>query len=354
MTILDRYIGRHVLYGTFVVLVILLGLFGFFGFMAKLGDIGKGHFGLYQALKYMVLSMPKDIYEMFPMAVLLGTTLGLSSMAVDSELVAMRAAGVSLFQVVGSVMKVGMVFIIASVLVGEFIAPMTESWARRDRAEALGAGIQQENGIWLREGPDFVNIGEVMPDLTLSRIMIYRFDPQQHHLLRQTYAKTARYERRGIWELRGVRESTFHHDEIVIHRRPEELWHSVLHPGLLSVFAVNPQSLPAWKLYRYIRHLRENKQNTSHYRLAFWFKVISPFTTAVMVVLAIPFVFTEQRSAGMGSRLFVGVMLGLAFYVLNRGFGFFSLLHGVPPLVGATLPTLVFFGLALVMLKRVR
>ncbi len=354
MTILDRYIGRHILHGTFIVLTVLLGLSGFFGFMAKLGDIGRGHFGLYQALKYMVLSMPKDIYQMFPMAVLLGTMLGLSSMAVDSELVALRAAGISLLQIVGSVMKVGMVFIIAAVLIGEFIAPTTESWARRDRAEALGAGLQQENGIWLREGADFVNIGEVLPDLTLSRIMIYRFGPGGRHLRRQTYASSARYERRGTWRLTDVRESLFRHDKIVIHKQPAEIWHSVLDPGLLSVFAVNPQSLPAWKLYRYIQHLRENKQNTSHFRLAFWFQVISPLTTAVMVVLAIPFVFAQQRTAGMGWRLFIGVMLGLSFYVLNRGFGFFSLLHGVPPPVGASLPTLIFFGLALVMLRRAR
>lgn len=351
MTILDRYIARNILYGTFLVLVVLLGLFSFFGFMAKLGDIGKGHFGLYEATKYMLLSTPKEVYQLFPMAVLLGTTLGLSSMAVDSELTALRAAGVSLIQIIKSVLKVGMIFIVLAVLIGEFIAPTTENWARRDRAEALGAGIQQEDGIWLREGPDFINIAEVLPDLTLSRVMIYRFGADQQ-LQQQTYAAAAEYKGHGQWMLDGVRESTFEHDQIETRSLPAATWHSVLNPGLLSVFAVNPQSLPAWNLYRYIEHLRRNGQDTSRYELAFWFKVISPFTTAVMVVLAIPFVFSQPRSAGIGLRLFMGVMLGLAFYVLNRGFGFFSLLHGVPPILGASVPTLLFLGLAVYLLRR--
>lgn len=353
MSILDRYIGKNILYGTFVVLVVLIGLFSFFSFMAKLGDIGKGHFGLYEAVKYMVLSMPREVYQLFPMAVLMGTTLGLSSLAVDSELIALRAAGVSVLQVVVSVLKVGMIFIVLAVLIGEFIAPTTESWARRDRAEALGAGIEQEGGIWLREGPDFVNIAEVLPDLSLSHVTIYRFAAGQH-LRQQIFAGAAQYEGHGVWLLSHVSESRFENDHIVTRSLPQRLWHSVLDPGLLSVFAVNPQSLPAWDLYRYIRHLARNHQDTRRYRLAFWFKVISPFTTAVMVILAIPFVFTQPRSAGMGLRLFIGVMLGLAFFVLNRGFGFFSLLHGLPPVLGAVLPTGVFFALALYLLRRTR
>ena len=352
MSRLDRYIGRNILYGTFVVLIVLIGLFSFFAFIAKLGDIGKGHFGIYQAGKYMLLSTPKEIYELFPMAVLLGTTLGLSSMAVDSELIALRAAGVSALQIMGSVLKVGMIFIVLAVLLGEFVAPTTENWARRDRAAALGAGIQQEDGIWLREGPDFVNILEVLPDLSVRRVTIYRFGPRQH-LREQIFARKGVYHR-GYWVLTDVHEADFGSRRIRTRVLPSLVWTSVLDPSLLSVFAVNPQSLSVWNLYRYIVHLRHNGQDTRRYELAFWFKVIAPFTTGVMVILAVPFVFGQPRSAGMGLRLFGGVMLGLSFFVINRGFGFFSLLHGLPPVLGATLPTLGFLVLALYLLARTR
>jgi len=71
-------------------------------------------------------------------------------------------------------------------------------------------------------------------------------------------------------------------------------------------------------------------------------------------VVAIPFVFGLQRSGGVGARLFTGIVLGLAFFVVSRGFGYFGLLYGVPAVLGVTLPTLLFFGFALVMLRRVR
>lgn len=351
MTILDRHIGRSMLYGVVLVFAILLSLFTFFDFVDKIGDLGRGNFGLSDVLRYLLLTLPKKIYDLFPMAALLGTTMGLSSLAVDSEMVAMRAAGVSLLRIVGSVMKTGVLLVAAVVITGEVIAPVSENLAQRGRAEALRIGIQQKDfGVWLRDGSSFINIGEVLPDLSLLKIGIYQFD--ENNLLRsQTFAERGYYVD-GKWQLTDVSQSALSQDKIQIQHMPLTSWTSVVDPSVLSVFAVNPEGLSAWNLYRYIHHLKRNRQETGRYQLAFWYKIASPFTTAVMILLAIPFVFSHLRHAGMGFRLFIGILLGLGFYVFNRGFGYFSVLYGLPPALGVMLPTLLFFVASLYLLRR--
>lgn len=352
ITILDRHIGRVIMYNTLLVFGVLLALFTLFEFVDKVGDLGRENFGLAEVSRYLALSTPRKIYELFPMAALLGTTMGLSALAVDSELVAMRAAGVSLLRIAGAVAKIGGVFVVAAALIGEFLAPMSENLAQRSRAEAMRIGIQQDNNsIWLRDGAAFINIGEVLPDLSVLQVNIYEFD-ENNALRRQTYAESGMYER-PHWRLERVNQSLLDQEQISIREFGYVEWESAVEPDVLKVFAVKPEGLSAFNLYRYINHLGRNNQETARYELAFFFKLISPLTTGVMVILAIPFVFISARGGGMGFRLFMGIMLGLAFYVVNRGFGFFSLLYDVPPLLGAVVPTVLFFLLALYLLRRV-
>ena len=148
MSILDRYIARSILYSTALVFSVLMALFVFITFADVLGDVGKANFGLGEALRYLVLSLPKNAYELFPMAALLGTTLGLASLAADSELVVMRAAGISLLRIVGSIMKVGILFVLAAIFLGEIVAPVTENLAERGRATALQESVRQQKGFW--------------------------------------------------------------------------------------------------------------------------------------------------------------------------------------------------------------
>jgi len=353
VSILDRHIARSILTSTFLVFLVLMALFMFFKFADALGDYGKASFGLSSVFIYVLLTMPGQIYQLFPMIALLGTTLGLSSLAADSELIAMRAAGVSVLQIVGSAMKIGVVFAIAALIFGEVIAPVTENLAERGRSEALHQSVDQQKdyGVWMRDGPAFVHIGEVLPDLSLLKVNIYQFgDGDQLRV--QTYADSGHYVK-DHWQLTGVRQSWFEGDRVQTRQLAEEDWSTTLAPDTLAVFAVKPEGLSAWHLYRYIQHLKQNKQDTGRYDLALWNKLVFPLATGVMVLLAIPFVFTQLRSSGVGARLMMGVGLGIAFYVLNRGFGYFGLLYGLPPAIGAVLPTILFFGVALVMLRRV-
>lgn len=351
LSLLDRHIGRGIFVSTLLVLGVLLALSLFIVFVRAMPDFGKFSFGLPELLHYVIMSQPRQLYELFPIIVLIGSIMGLSAMALNSELVAMRAAGVSIARIVGSAMKVGLVFVVAGVLLGEYVVPFAESVAQRERAKALHESLQQRSsGLWLRDGTTFVNIGEVLPDLSLLRVNVYQFE-DSIRLRTQTYAAGAR-QVNDQWVLEDVRESLIGDDQVDFRLSRARPWDTRLTEEVVSVFAVVPEGLSIQKLWRYIDHLRRNNQVTERYQLAFWQKLFLPLATAVMVLLATPFVFRPVRSGGLGSRVFLGIMLGLAFVVLNQIIGYFGLLYGQSPMTSALTPILLFFVLALVLLRR--
>ena len=351
VTLLDRYIGRRLLLSTLLVMGVLLALFIFVVLVDILPDYGRGTFGLYELLRYVVLSQPRKIYELFPVAVLVGTLLGLSSLAVSSELIAMRAAGVSRMRIVGATLKTGLVFVLAAVAIGEFVVPRAETAAQTGRAQALATGFQQRGtGIWLRDGNAFVNLGEVLPDLSLLRVSIFDFAPNAG-LRTHTAARRAVYVADG-WRLEDVRRSTIDAEVVAVQTAAVLDWPATLTPDVVAVFTVRPEGLSMQQLAHYIHHLRQNGQETARYALTLWQKILMPFATAVMVLLATPFVFKPLRSGGLAQRVFVGILLGLAFVVLHRSVGYLAVIYGVAPLIAALLPLLLFLVLALVLLHR--
>ncbi len=284
---------------------------------------------------------------------------GLAWLAAGSELTAMRAAGVSLARIVGAVMKIGLVLILFAVFMGEAVVPVSETQAQRGRAEALEIGLHRERaGLWLRDGADFVNIGEVLPDQSLLRVNIYRFDGRAQ-LRTHISADRARFEKPGAdgsepaWRLQAVRLSWIDEDGIHTRVTDDDLWRSAVTPEVVDVFAVKPEALSTWHLFRYIKHLRRNHQETGRYELAFWNKLLLPAATAVMVLLAAPFSMQHMRGGGTGRKVFVGIMLGLAFIVLSQVVGHVSLLSGLPPFIAALLPIAVFLAVAVALLRRV-
>lgn len=352
LTLLDRLIARHVLYSTLLVLNVLVALAVFFILIEGLKDYGKAGFGAIELIKYVILKQPRQVYDLSPIAALIGTMMGLSTLALNSELTAMRAAGVSVARIVGATMKVGLAFAIVILLVGEYVVPEAENLAQTGRAKALATALQQKgSGIWLRSGTSFVNIGEVLPDLSLLQMNIYDFDAHSH-LRIQTAAKHARYDG-GKWRLEDVSESVLVGKEAVqVRRVPQEDWFSAITPDVVSVFAVDPDSLSIQQLHYYIGHLEKNNQDTRNFRLVFWQKIFMPLATLVMMLLATPFVFRQIRSGGLSHRVFIGIMLGLVFIVLDQSLGYFGVLYAIPPAVGALLPIAIFFVLALFLLYR--
>ena len=360
MRLLDRYLGAIILQYTLIALLVLLGLFTFVNFLDQLGDLGRGRYDLLDALAYIVLTIPRTVYELFPMAALLGAIIGLSLLANDSELVVLRASGVSVLQIAASALKTGALFVIAAVLLGELVAPKSEIRAQRGRAEALQQNIKQQTnfGLWMRDAGTYVNVGEVLPDLTLRRIKLFKFDPDNR--LREMVFAADGYFENDHWTLNDIKQTRFNFDgdgggsgDVETAQLESARWESGVTPQILSVFLLQPDQLSLWQLRRYIRHLAENRQQTAPYELAFWNKLMLPLSTAVMVALAIPFAFVNIRAGTLGRSLFTGVMLGLGFHAANKGFGYIVLTHALPPLLGATLPLAAFLLLALVMMRKV-
>jgi lipopolysaccharide export system permease protein len=352
LTILDRYVGRSMLIGVALVLAVFGALFVFIVLVDVLPDYGKGHFGLYELVRYVVLAQPRKLYEVFPVTVLVGTLLGLSTLALNSELVAMRAAGVSKGRIVAAAMKTGLLMALAAVLLGEYVVPVSETQAETGRAQALEIGFQQgRTGLWLRDGATFVNIGEVLPDLSLLRVSIYEVTPS-FQLRQQTYAARAAYVD-GHWRMEQVWRSLIKPDQVESVFGQTVPWNAALTPSEVAVFTTSPQALSITQLYAYIQHLRHNNQDVGRYVLAFWQKCLMPFATALMILLATPFVFRSARSGGMAQRIFIGVALGMIFVVVSRSGGYLALIYGVPPFIAAIAPLLFFLVVAVLLTRRV-
>jgi lipopolysaccharide export system permease protein len=265
----------------------------------------------------------------------------------------MRAAGMSLLGIAGSVMKTAAIIILLAVAIGEFITPYAETQAQRGRSLALQKSITQHSdfGLWMRDQNSIVQVGEMLPDLKLLNVKIFEFD-ENRDLRAVAVADSGRFDNQK-WVLFNLRQSLFADKQIeTIHLDSAE-WHSTLGPEVLRVFLVRPEQLSVIDLRRYISHLQENAQKTDVYELAYWQKIASPMAIIIMVLIGIPFVFRSVRSGSVGSTLFLGIMLGLVFFALAKGFGFMVPIYGVPPLAGAFVPLLIFLGIAIIMLKKV-
>lgn len=353
MKILDRYVAKAVISYTSLVLLILIALYTFVEFIAELEEVGKGDYGVVDAIYYIAYSIPQHIYDLLPVAALLGSVLGLGYLAGQSELVAMRAAGFSVGRITRSAMATGMIFVAVTVLMGEVVAPPAEQAANKLRSLAQTGRLSEhaERGFWTRNNNSFNRIGRVLPNGQYEDIEIFKFDDQRR-LQVIIQAARATYHADG-WHLSDITQRFISSEGITTRRLPEALWESRLSPEMLDVVMVDPQQLSAWGLYRYVDYLQDNKQATEQYQQAFWSKVVAPFNTLIMMFLAIPFIFGPLRSVSVGQRILVGALVGIGFFLFNRLFNQLGLVFGFPPWLGAAFPSLLSLGLGMVMLRRI-
>lgn len=353
ITILDRYLGGTVIRGALLALLVLASLSAFFTLLGELGDL-RNDYGLLKATMYTLLTLPRRIYEMFPTAVLLGGLMSLGALAANSELVVMRAAGISVRRITLAVLQAGLVLALIAAVLGEVIAPPGEQYAQSMRSAAQTGYItlQSDSGFWARDGRNFVQIRRVLPGPQLLDITIYEFDDNLR-LQRLISAHSATYQN-GYWQLEQVKESRIEPQGVTTQAMDRAEWQSILQPEVVEVLSVKPEDLAASALARYVTYLDENSLDSERYRLAFWVKVVTPFSTLVMLLIAIPFVFGSLRSAHAGTRLLVGVLLGMGFYLMNQALNHVGLVYGLPPLLSALVPTLVFAVGGLVAVSRIR
>jgi lipopolysaccharide export system permease protein len=350
---LFRYFAREILISSLFVLVGLLALFGFFDLIKELDDFGRGTYKLSVMLTYVLLTLPSHAYVLLPAAGLIGTLFALARMSENSEITVMRASGLSLSQLALHVAGAGLVIAFTTFVVGELVAPFSEEAAKGLRLKATRSIVAREfrSGFWVKDERSFVNIQDVTPETELLNLRIYDFDAA-FSLKAISRAEKGVYAGPNKWTLFNVELTRFDGDRATLERAPTAVWNSVLTPDILSVLKIVPERMSALNLRAYIEHLRENRQKATRYEIAFWQKFMYPLAAIAMMVMAIPFAMGSVRAGGMGAKIVMGIMLGLAFHFAGRMFSHIGLLNDWPSLASAAIPTLIVATVAFLGLRR--
>lgn len=343
MKLYERHLAREIYASTALVLLAFLMLFAFFDLIHELESIGKGNYQLQHALGYVALTLPGRLYELFPIGVLIGTLYALTLLARHSEITVLRAAGLSTRGFLLTLVRIGLVFATITFLVGEFLAPPAEQVAQQLRLKAMGALVAQEfrSGLWVKDEHSFVNVSEVLPDASLRDMRIFEFD-DSFQLLSISQAKSGHYLSEGNWLLVDAVRTVFSNGSARVERFGETGWKSALNPDLLAILMIVPERMSLVNLYQYIRHLSGNQQKTDRYEIAMWKKLTYPFAALVMMALALPFAYMQDRMGVVSVRVFMGIMLGIGFHMLNGLFSSLGVINNWTPFFSAITPSAIF------------
>lgn len=347
----ERHLAREIYASTGLVLLAFLLLFDFFDLIHQLESVGRSGYQIQHALVYVILTLPGRLYELFPICVLIGTLYALTVLARHSEITVLRAAGLSTGDLLLTLAKIGLVFAAMTLLVGEFLAPPAERAAQQLRLKAMGKLVAQEfrSGLWVRDERSFVNVREVRPDASLRSVRVFEFD-DRFQLRSISQAEGGRYIGAGTWTLDEVVRTVFSEDSAHVEKYPEITWKSALNPDLLAVLLVVPERMSLVNLYIFIRHLNGNQQKTDRYDIAMWKKLIYPLAALVMMALALPFAYMQDRMGAVSIRVFAGIMLGIGFHMLNGLFSSLGVINSWPPFFSAITPSVLFLMAAAGML----
>ncbi|MDY0074056.1 MAG: LPS export ABC transporter permease LptG [Thauera sp.] len=357
MKTLFRYLAREIYLASALVLIAFAGLFAFFDFINELDDIGKGDYRVADAAIYVALLLPGRVYELLPVAVLIGALYALTTLARHSEITVMRAAGLSTGALMRMLAGIGLLLVALTFAVGEYIAPRSEAAAQEWRLNATRSSISQQlrSGLWVKDGDLVINVRRMLPDRSMAETRLYEFD-EDHALRSISEAKRGVHDGKDHWRLLEVVRTRFAAEGTVVEQLAEIEWRSELTPEVLGVLMVGPEHMPLAKLWTYVRHLQDNKQRADRYEIALWKKIIYPFAVLVMLALALPFGFIHDRMGGAGARIFTGIMLGVGFHLLNGLFSNLGVINAWPPLLAALTPSLLFLlaaaGILLVIERR--
>ena len=354
MNVLTLYIIREIIKASLIALLLLLTLFNLFTFSDELSDLGTGNYGLKEIFEFLLLTSPRTIYELVPSSVLIGSLFVVGSMANNREIIAMRAAGVSVLWIVRTIMLAGVVLVVFSMAFGEFVAPKTERMAQELREEAQKGKVvmRSQYGMWFREGQQFINVRQIQSDDVLKDVFIYQLN-DRHRLELMMHIQKAVFQGKGTWKLEQVEYSEVSGESVLAGSKAKEEWHTSIDPGLLDIVVVREDELPLYDLYQYIHFLQQNNQKSDVFELAFWSRLFNPLATFAMLMIAVPFVVGVHRNVSTGGRLMAGIVIGMIFNILDKMTGHLGLVYGFNPAVMAILPSLIMLGLAFYAIRRV-
>jgi lipopolysaccharide export system permease protein len=372
--IFERYLAKQIYAAFGFILFALVALFLFFDILSELGSV-KGQYTLPLALLHVLLKAPSRISEIIPIAGLIGSIYVFAMLASQSEFTILRIAGLDMRRGLTTLAKISLPLVIITLVMSEWLGPYTENLSDQLRMKALGSSYssQFKTGVWvkdrlrdedgsgpIRPGVRYVNVGKIEQDNGIKNIRMYEFD-DAYRLLSIRSAASGRFDQTGTWILDDVTETRFKETKQADPLNPVYSAQTFSHPivsldsevtpQILSVLLVSPEKMSIFSLGRFISHLRDNKQDAQRHSIAFWKKVIYPFTIFVMLALALPFAYLKVRAGSVGIKVFGGIMLGMSFQLFNSLFSNVGLLGSWPALLTALTPPLLYFILAMVGLR---
>lgn len=354
MGVLSGYLMRSILTSTVLVLLVLLALAGLFELISQLDDT-RGNYGVPQAVLFAALRLPQLSFEMLPIAALIGSLLGLGGLANNSELVVMRTAGLSITRLAGMVAISGAVLMVFTGVIGEYIGPPLDYFARTMRDEGRYEQEDRDigNAAWVKDGPVILHLERINPEFEFGALYMFRFNEDN------SLKSIARAENSGIddsdnWVLENFRETQFGDDGVQVVETSVAVESFDVSGELLGITLVKPISLSARGLMSYIGYLRRNDLSAERYEMELWSRISRTVTVTIMPVLALAFVFGSLRSSGSGSRLLIGVLLGLAYFLASEMIANSGQVFNLNPALVTWLPSIALLIVTAFALSRVR
>jgi lipopolysaccharide export system permease protein len=352
---LDGYIIRAILGPVALVTAVVLVLSGLFLFIGQQDDIGLGSYTAVDAAKYVLLNLPEQAWALLPVSALIGSLMGLGSLARGSEITVIRAAGISPARIAMSALMAAGLLIVLEVALGEFIAPHLQQAARQNKAFSklsevtFGGG----GGAWVKDGNLIISAARQSGERQFGGMMVFELSPD-HHLKAIGHADRASSGANGGWMLRGYSESRFTSDRVLTKPAGERMLQTPVTAEFLGLAVENPNEMEVMSLYRLIRYYQQNALDARPYIFAFWSRIARTVGIAFAVLLAVPFVLGSLRSAGAGARTMVGLVIGIVLFLLQRLIDSGTLLFDLNPVILAWIPTALLGVVSVTLLARAR
>jgi lipopolysaccharide export system permease protein len=342
-SILQRYVVRAVLGQTLLVLLVLMTLSTVYLFITEQDDIGTGSYSTTDALIKVALTLPQYVFDLLPIAALIGALLALGLLARSMELIVIRASGVSTLRLSAWVCGAGLLLMALTWSVGEYVAPPAERYAHQLKtfAKFKDFSLVGNGGAWAKDDDTIIEVQQQRAGNNYSGVYVFKFDAQRR-LSSVGQASSASIDTDNRWRLSDYRESRLEGAAVVPSRSPVAQLPTRLSPEFLGLAVVEPRSLPSRGLYGYIQHLKQNGLDARTYETTFWARIARTAAVAIIVVIAVPLAFGPLRS-GMGARTVVGILIGVGFFMLARMLESGGVVYDLSPLVVAWAPTALLF-----------
>lgn len=350
MSILHRYIAINVIRGFFLLALILVSLFAVLLLIEELEDVGTGSYSWVLAVQYVLLQTPKILLDFAAFIGLVGSIFALGALAGQHELIAVESVGGTPKSVTFAVIVTGVVLMLGVLAIAQFVVPVTLHKANVDKTIATeGFGdFVSKTGYWSQSNGRFLHVRDIVYGRVPTNIEIYEFN-EQYQLDRYLFASHADIQQNNQWVLHSVQIKEMVAGRLQLRNEIEMPWQSFLSAAQLGIIVSKPEALSLTDLYHFVVGLKQRKEQSYRYELILWQKLMNPIAAAIMILLGMRFVFGSQRHVSMGKRITLGVLAGIAFYVLSQLITHMGTLLQLPPILIAMLPAAIVLGLLFIL-----